>query len=95
MPSSTQIHRNGNFLRLLGLSQPTPRPRPRPARPRLGSSGQNSVQAGAFWGGYFLEEYLFLEKNIPDLDFLGLSNAKNHETTLKNHGNQPKTMKLP
>ena len=41
----------------------------------MGSLGQNSVQAGAFWGGYFLGEYLFLEKNIPDLGFLGLSNA--------------------
>ena len=49
----------------------------------MGLSGQNSVQAGAFWGGYFLGEYLLLEKNILDLEFLGLSNAKNHETTLK------------
>ena len=39
----------------------------------MGSSGQNSVQAGAFWGGYFFGKYLLLEKNIPDLDFLGLS----------------------
>jgi hypothetical protein len=28
----------------------------------MGSSGQNSVQVGAFWGGYFLGEYLLLEK---------------------------------
>ena len=41
----------------------------------LGSLGHNSVQAGAFWAGYFLGEHLFLEKNIPDLSFLGLSNA--------------------
>ena len=45
-------------------------------RPRMGLSGQNSVQAGAFWGGYFLGEHLLLEKHIPDLGFLGLSNAK-------------------
>ena len=41
----------------------------------MGSSGKNSVQADAFWGGHFLGEYLFLEKNIPDLGFLCLSNA--------------------
>ena len=45
------------------------------ARPRMGSLGQNSVQADAFWGGYFLGEYLFLENDIPDIGFLGLSNA--------------------
>ena len=50
----------------------------------MGSLGQNSVQAGAFWGGHFLGEYLFLEKNIPDLGFLGLSNAlKTMETNQK------------
>ena len=36
----------------------------------MGSSGQNAVQAGAFWDGYFLGECLFLEENIPDLGFL-------------------------
>merc|ERR1712218_272823 len=54
-------------------------------------------------GWILLREYLFLENNIPDLGFLGLSNAiymklpsktmKTNQNTLKNHGNQPKTMK--
>ena len=29
----------------------------RPSRPKMGSLGQNSVQAGAFWGGYLLGKY--------------------------------------
>jgi hypothetical protein len=56
-------------------------------------------------GWILLREYLFLENNIPDLGFLGLSRTtlknhvnqpktmKNNETTLKSHGNQPKTLK--
>ena len=40
----------------------------------MGSSGQDSVQAGKFLDGYFMGEFIFFF-NIFDLDFLYSTNA--------------------
>ena len=61
----------------LGLRQPMA------GRPRMGSTGQNSVQAGAFLGLYLLREYLLLEKKYPWSGFPWLIKCQTLETTVK------------
>ena len=76
--------------------------RPKPAYGRQGLEWDCQVRIQFrqvhFGGGYFLEEYLFLEKNIPDLGFLGLSNAiymKLPWKTMETNQKPWKTMKIP
>ena len=61
--------------------------RPKPAYGRQGLEWDCQVRIQFrqvhFGVDSYWENIYFWKKNIPDLDFLGLSNAKNHETTLK------------
>ena len=74
--------------------------RPKPAYDRqglAGSWGQDTDEVGTFL--VFLTSHFAPAALSSDLTNLGplmtihLETLKNHKTTLKNHGNQPKTMK--